>query len=315
MQTSKTIWHNGELKAWEDATTHVMAHSLHYGSSVFEGARVYDTPSGPRAFRLREHIERLFYSARVYRMPVEYTPEQLESACNQVVLANKLTSAYLRPLIYYGAGTIGLVPTKETPVEVAIAAIEWGAYLGAEGLKKGVDVCISSWNRVAPNTIPAGAKAGGNYLSSTLISLEAKRHGYVEGIGLAPSGVLSEGAGENLFVVYKGKLYTPPRAASILLGITRDTVLTLAETAGIEIIEQDMTREFLYAADEIFFTGTAAEVTPVRSVDGLEVGAGERGPITERLQSAFFGLFDGSTPDRWGWLQPLEDGDAAAIAV
>lgn len=315
MQRSKTIWHNGELKAWADATTHVMAHSLHYGSSVFEGARVYATPDGPRSFRLREHVERLFYSARVYRMPVDYTPDQIERACCQVTLANELESAYLRPIIYYGAGTIGLVPTKDTPVEVAIAAIEWGAYLGADGLRKGVDVCISSWNRVAPNTIPAGAKAGGNYLSSTLISLEAKRHGYVEGIGLSPSGLISEGAGENLFVIYKGKIYTPPRAASILLGITRDTVLTLAETAGIEVIEQDLTREFLYAADELFFTGTAAEVTPVRSVDGIEIGAGERGPITEQLQAAFFGLFDGSTPDRWGWLQPLEEGDAAAIAV
>lgn len=315
MNISKSIWHNGALKPWADATTHVMSHSLHYGSSVFEGARVYDTNNGPRGFRLKEHIERLFYSARVYRMPVPYTVEEIHRACKEVVLDNELASAYLRPLIYYGAGTIGLVPTKETPVEVSIAAMEWGAYLGAEGLKRGVDVCISSWNRVAPNTIPAGAKAGGNYLSSTLISLEAKRHGYAEGIGLSPSGVLSEGAGENLFVIYKGALYTPPRAASILLGITRDTVLTLAEIAGLQIIEQDLTREFLYAADEIFFTGTAAEVTPVRSVDGLEVGSGERGPITEQLQSAFFGLFNGTTPDRWGWLEPLEDGDAAAIAV
>lgn len=312
---SQFIWHNGEMKRWEEATTHVLAHSLHYGSSVFEGARAYDSHRGPVGFRLKDHTRRLFESAKIYRMPIPYTADEINAACRQVVLENQLRSAYIRPIAYYGYGTIAVLPTADTPVDVAVAAMEWGTYLGAEGLERGVDVCVSSWSRVAPNTIPAGAKAGGNYLSSILISGEAQRHGYAEGIGLSPGGTLSEGAGENLFIVRDNVIYTTPIAASILMGITRDSIITLARSLGYEVIQQELPREMLYCADEIFFTGTAVEVTPVRSVDGIEVGPGHRGPVTESLQNAFFGLFNGSTQDQWGWLEPLEETHAAAIAV
>lgn len=315
ISASQFIWHNGEMKPWADATTHVLAHSLHYGSSVFEGARAYETHRGACGFRLSDHTRRLFESAKIYRMAIPYTPEEINEACRRVVVENDLKSAYIRPIVYYGYGTISVLPSADTPIEVAVAAMEWGTYLGAEGLEKGVDVCVSSWNRVAPNTIPAGAKAGGNYLSGMLISGEAQRHGYAEGIGLSPAGTLSEGAGENLFIVKNNVIYTTPVAASILQGITRDSLITLARSLGYEVVQQDLPREMLYCADEVFFTGTAVEVTPVRSVDGIEVGQGSRGPVTETLQNAFFGLFDGSTRDEWGWLEPLEESHAAAIAV
>ncbi|MEM9303783.1 MAG: branched-chain amino acid transaminase, partial [Pseudomonadota bacterium] len=227
--------------------------------------------------------------------------------CREVVRANGFQSAYLRPIAFRGHGALGVVPGAETPTEVSIAAIPWGAYLGEEGREKGVDVCVSSWNRLAPNTIPAGVKAGGNYLSSQLISGEAKRRGYAEGIGLAQDGTLSEGAGENLFIVREGKIYTPPAGSSILSGFTRDTVKKLAATMGIEFIEQIMPREMMYIADEIFFTGTAAEITPIRSVDDIPVRCGGRGPVTKQLQDLFFGLFAGTTPDQWGWLEPIYD--------
>ncbi|MGD9387351.1 MAG: branched-chain amino acid transaminase [Gammaproteobacteria bacterium] len=298
----------------ENATVHVLSHALHYGSSVFEGIRVYETPEGPRSFRLAEHIARLFNSAKLYHMQIPYSPEEVEAACNQSVLANDLKGAYLRPLVYRGLAGLGLTAPADSPVEVVIAAIEWGAYLGAEGLENGVDVCVSSWNRVAPNTIPSGAKASGGYLSSQLISMEAKRHGYAEGIGLTTDGMIGEGAGENIFIIKDGGIYTPPAACSILAGITRDTVITLARAAGFEVHEQPMPREMLYFADEVFFTGTAAEVTPVRSVDRIPVGSGRRGPVTAEIQRRFFGLFSGETRDEWGWLRPVEAPAAPPIA-
>jgi len=286
---------------------HVLAHALHYGSSVFEGVRCYATPKGPAVFRLREHTRRLFDSAKVYRITIPFTPDQLNAACREVISANKLSNgAYIRPVAFRGYGEIGVAPKIEPPIEVAVAAWEWGKYLGKESEEQGVDVCISSWQRVAPNTLPAMAKAGGNYLSSQLISLEAKRLGFAEGIGLAVDGTVSEGAGENLFVVKDGVLLTPSLAHSVLGGITRDTVMRLARKQGLEVRECSIPRELLYLADELFFTGTAAEVTPIRSVDRIQVGTGRRGPVTEQLQSAFFGLFDGRTTDEWGWLDYVD---------
>lgn len=299
---TKYIWFNGELVAWENAKVHVMTHALHYGSSVFEGIRCYETPRGPAIFRLAPHTRRLFDSARIYRMDLPFTPAQINDACKTVVRENGLKSAYLRPLVWRGYGELGVFPLKN-PVEVMVAAVEWGAYLGAEGLENGVDVAVSSWNRVAPNTLPAMAKAGGNYLSSQLIVMEAQRHGYVEGIALDVNGNLSEGSGENLFVIRDGILYTPPVTAALLPGITRDTAITLARDLGYEVHEQNLPRETLYLADELFFTGTAAEVTPIRSVDRITIGAGKRGPITAAIQKTFFGLFNGETEDRWGWLE------------
>ena len=301
------IWFNGKLVAWEKATVHVLSHALHYGSSVFEGVRAYTTPRGVAIFRLADHTRRLFDSAKVYRIQVPYTPEQINAACRETVAVNSLgKGAYIRPVVFRGYGEIGVAPKIEPPVDVAIAAWEWGKYLGAESEAEGVDVCVSSWQRAAPNTLPAMAKAGGNYLSSQLISLEAKRLGFAEGIGLAVDGTVSEGAGENLFVVRDGVLLTPGLAHSVLGGITRDTVMRLAKELGLEVRETSVPREMLYLADELFFTGTAAEVTPIRSVDRLPVGNGRRGPITESIQKAFFGLFNGQTADKWGWLDYVD---------
>lgn len=315
IKATQTIWFNGKLVPWEKATVHVLTHALHYGSSVFEGIRAYETPKGVAIFRLTDHTRRFFDSARIYRIEMPYTEEQINAACKAVVALNGLTKgAYLRPLAFRGYGEIGVTPKVDPPTEVAIAAIEWGAYLGAEGLESGVDVCVSSWQRVAPNTIPAMAKAGGNYLSSQLIGLEARRLGFAEGIGLSPDGLVSEGAGENLFLVRDGVIYTPSVASSILGGLTRDTVIRLARERGLEIRESSIPREMLYLADELFFTGTAVEVTPIRSVDRLKVGSGKRGPITESLQRAFFGLFDGRTPDKWGWLEYVDMHAAKAAA-
>jgi len=288
--------------ACSQGTVHVMTHALHYGSSVFEGIRCYDTPRGPAVFRLAPHVRRLFDSAKVYRMELPYDKAQIGDACKAVVRENGLKSAYLRPLAWRGYGEIGVMPLKN-PVEVMVAAIEWGAYLGADALENGVDVTVSSWSRVAPNTLPAMAKAGGNYLSSQLIVMEAQRHGYAEGIALGTDGYLSEGSGENLFVIRDGVIFTPPITAALLPGITRDSVMTLARQLGYEVREQNLPREALYLADEVFFTGTAAEVSPIRSVDGITIGAGVRGPITTAIQQAFFGLFKGETEDRWGWLE------------
>jgi branched-chain amino acid aminotransferase len=275
---------------------------------VFEGLRVYKTPEGPIGFRLTDHIRRLFNSAKIHRIKIPYSLATIVAACKDVIRENKLfEGAYLRPIVYRGYGEMGVAGNIEEPARCSIAAWQWGSYLGEGGLEKGVDVCVSSWQRVAPNTVPALAKAGGNYLSSALVTLEARRLGFAEGIALNAAGFVSEGAGENLFVVQDGKVYTPPIAASILCGLTRDTVIKLAATMGLEVVEQDIPRELLYIADEVFLTGSAAEVTPVRSVDKITVGAGKRGPITEKIQRKFFGLFDGSTADQWGWLEPMID--------
>jgi branched-chain amino acid aminotransferase len=261
---AKLIWMNGRMIPWEQATVHVLSHALHYGSSVFEGIRVYKTPDGPKVFRLTDHVRRLLNSARIYRMPIAYDLHELVGVCKEVVVANELINgAYIRPIALRGYGDVGLAPKPDHPVDVAVAAWEWGAYLGADGLEKGVDVCVSSWQRVAPNTVPALAKAGGNYLSSQLISTEAKRLGFAEGIALATDGTISEGAGENLFLVVEGRLLTPPATSSILTGITRDTVVQLARRLGLPVAEQSIPREMLYLADELFFTGTAAEITPI----------------------------------------------------
>jgi branched-chain amino acid aminotransferase len=292
----------------------VLAHALHYGSTVFEGERAYATPQGPVIFRLKDHTRRLFDSAKIYRMDIPYTPDQINAACKEIIVANGLNKgAYLRPFAFRGYGEIGVAPKISPPIDTVVAAFEWGAYLGAEGLENGIDVCVSSWQRLAPNTIPSLGKAAGNYLSSQLISMEAKRLGFAEGIGLGVDGSVSEGAGENLFVIRDGVIYTPALASSILQGITRDTVMTLARAHGFEVREQSIPREFLYLADEMFLTGTAAEVTPVRSVDRITIGAGKRGPITEALQSAFFGLFNGKTPDKWGWLERCDVAGATAV--
>jgi len=306
LKTSKYIWHEGNLVPWEQATVHVLSHALHYGSSVFEGIRVYRTPNGAVGFRLTDHITRLYHSAKIYRMKIPFTSEALVGACRDVVRENDLLEgAYIRPIAFRGYGEMGVAGNIDQPATVSVAAWKWGSYLGEGALEKGVDVCVSSWQRVAPNTVPALAKAGGNYLSSALVTLEARRLGFAEGLALNTAGFVSEGAGENLFLVQNGKLYTPPLASSILGGLTRDSVTRLAQSAGLEVIEQNIPRELLYIADELFMTGTAAEITPVRSVDKIPVGEGKRGPITERLQKLFFGLFDGSTADRFGWLEPI----------
>ncbi|MFV7785932.1 branched-chain amino acid transaminase [Shewanella marisflavi] len=304
-KTAELIWFNGEIMPWGDAKVHVMSHALHYGTSVFEGIRVYNTPQGPAGFRLTDHVQRLYDSAKIYRMPVPYSFEQTMQACRDIVLSNKLDSAYIRPLVFFGDVGMGITPPKDAECDLMVAAFPWGAYLGEGSMERGVDVAVTSWNRLAPNTIPTGAKAGGNYLSSLQISTEAKRNGFDEGIALDVNGLVSEGAGANLFVVKKNKLYTPPATAAILMGITRDTIITLARDQGYEVVEEPMSREFLYLADELFMTGTAAEIVPVRSVDRIEVGAGGRGPVTKALQASFFGLFNGETQDKWGWLEPL----------
>jgi branched-chain amino acid aminotransferase len=301
------IWSNGKLIAWEKATVHVLSHALHYGSSVFEGVRAYETKQGPAIFRLRDHTRRLFDSAKIYRIPMPYGPEEINAACREVISANNLArGAYIRPIVFRGYGEIGVTPKNEPPTEVAIAAWEWGKYLGAGSEEEGVDACVSSWQRVAPNTLPAMAKAGGNYLSSQLIGQEARRLGFAEGIGLSADGTVSEGSGENLFLVKDGILHTPGFSHSVLAGITRDTVMRLAKERGLEVRESSIPRELLYLADEIFFTGTAVEITPVRSVDRLTIGNGKRGPVTEMLQKAFFGLFSGVTPDTHHWLDHVD---------
>ena len=305
MQYPDWIWHNGTIKPWAEATTHVMSHGLHYGSSVFEGIRSYDTPDGPAIFRLTDHNRRLFQSAKIHEIEIPSTVEEINAACREVITRNGFTSAYLRPVAWRGLGGFGL--SADTPVEVAVATWQMGRYLGEDVLEAGIDACVSSWQRFAPNTIPAGAKAGGNYLSGQLVAREARRLGFGEGIALASTGLLSEGAGENLFLVFDGALHTTPVSAALLNGLTRHSLITLARDNGIEVVERDLPREYLYLCDELFMCGTAAEITPIRSVDGRQVGAGKAGPVTRRLQALFFGLFDGSTPDTHGWLEPLAD--------
>ena len=303
MEYPSHIWHNGAIKPWADATVHVMAHGLHYGSSVFEGIRSYRTADGQAIFRLGDHLRRLYASANIYDMPVPYDLDTLTQGCLDVVRTNALEKAYLRPIAYRGLGGFGL--SADTPVDVAIAAWAMGPYLGAGVLEAGIDACVSSWQRFAPNTLPAGAKAGGNYLSGQLVAREARRLGFGEGIALASTGLLSEGAGENLFLVFDGALHTTPVSAALLNGITRDTIIRLARANGIDVIERDLPREYLYLCDELFMCGTAAEITPIRSVDGRQVGAGKPGPLTRRLQELYFDLVEGRGDAPSGWLTPV----------
>ncbi len=298
------IWFNGKLVPYEDATVHVLSHALHYGTSVFEGIRCYKTEEkGSAVFRLREHIRRLIDSAKIYRMEIPYTLEQLEAATMETISKSGLDGCYIRPLVFRGMGPMGVNPLKN-PVNTIIAVWEWGAYLGPEALAEGVDVKVSSWTRVAPNTVPAMAKAGGNYINAALAKMDAVLSGFTEGIMLSTEGFVAEGSGENLFLIRDGKIYTAPVGLSILPGITRDAIITLAREMGYSVEEKLIPREALYIADELFFTGTAAEVTPIRSVDNYTIGSGHRGPITESLQSAFFDVVK-QGKDPHGWLAPV----------
>jgi branched-chain amino acid aminotransferase len=306
---TKNIWHNGQLIAWEKANIHVMSHVIHYGSSVFEGIRCYTQPGGAGIFRLTEHMQRLIHSAKIYRMPLAYSVEQLNEAVIDVVEANGVAPCYIRPIAFRGYGEIGVNPLR-SPVEVYIANFPWGKYVAGND---GADVCISSWNRLAPNTMPSLAKAGANYMNSQLIRMEAEVNGYVEGIGLDTNGYLSEGSGENLFVVRGGTIYTAPLANSVLNGITRDSILVLARQLGIPVVEQALPRELLYICDEAFFTGTAAEVTHLRSVDRIMIGDGTMGPVTTALHDAFFNIVNGLAEDRYNWLTPVTVRETAAV--
>jgi len=305
MRATEKIWHNGRMIKWDDAKIHVLSHVVSYGSSVFEGIRCYETAGGPAVFRLHEHVRRMRDSAKIYRMDTfKFTHDELAQAMLDTVAANNLRSCYIRPIALRAYGDIGVNGLKN-PVDIYIACWEWGKYLGEEAITSGVDVCISSWTRMAPNTLPALAKAGANYMNSQLIKMEAVSNGYAEGIALDESGHISEGSGENIFVIRDGKIVTPPLGASVLPGITRDSILTIARDMNIPIVEQVIPREMLYIADEVFFCGTAVEVTPIRSVDRIPVGKGGRGPITEKLQTEFFGLVSGKIADRHGWLTPV----------
>src|SRR5262245_61649223 len=298
------VWMNGKLVPWDEATIHVCSHVIHYGSCIFEGIRAYKTPKGPAVFRLREHIERLFDGCRIYRMELPYSVDRIIEATLETLRANALDACYIRPLAYRGYESLGVDPFP-CPIDVAIAVWPWGAYLGKDALERGVDVQVSSWRREAPDTLPAMAKASANYMNSQLIKMEALVNGYAEGIALYAYGFVSEGSGENLFLVKKGVLYTPPLTASILPGITRQTVLQLAQDLKIPLVERSIPREALYTADEVFFVGTAAEVTPIRSIDRASVGKGRRGEITSRIQSEFRSIVSGQAEDRHRWLSPV----------
>jgi branched-chain amino acid aminotransferase len=301
----KKVWMNGRLVDFADAKIHVFTHALHYGSGLFEGIRCYNTRNqGPAIFRLDEHNRRLFDSCKIYRMDVPFTPEELRQACIDTVAANDFEDCYLRPVVYRGFHSLGVFPAA-CPVDVVIGAWKWGKYLGPEAIEQGVDVRVSSWNRMAPNTFPSLAKATGNYMNSILIRQEAAVDGYSEGIALDVQGYVSEGSGENIFVIRDGRILTPPLGASILAGITRDSIIRIARDLGYELVETLIPREALYVADEVFFTGTAAEVTPIRSIDRIAIGSGRRGPITERIQKEYFAYIGGEIPDRFGWLAPV----------
>ena len=310
---TEKIWHNGRFIRWDEATIHVLSHVVSYGTSVFEGIRCYATQSGPAVFRLREHVRRLVDSAKIYRMEnLGFSAAQLADAMLELVRVNKMDSCYIRPIVLRGYGEMGVNPIKN-PIDVYVACWSWGKYLGEEALAEGVDVCISSWTRIAPNTLPALAKAGANYMNSQLIKMEALANGYTEGIALDANGYVSEGSGENIFVVRDGRIHTPPLGASVLPGITRDSVLTLARDMEIPVIETIIPREMLYIADEVFFSGTAAEITPIRSIDRITIGKGRRGPIAEKLQKEFFAVINGTRPDQYGWLSPVHTGQPAAV--
>jgi branched-chain amino acid aminotransferase len=304
LQSTEKIWYNGRFIPWNDAQIHVLSHVVSYGSSVFEGVRCYETEGGPALFRARDHARRLVDSAKIYRMELPYSVDQLTAAMVDLVRENNLRACYLRPIVLRGYGDVGVLPWSN-PLETYIACYPWGRYLGEEALAGGVDVCVSSWCRIAPNTLPALAKAGANYMNSQLIRMEAEVNGYAEGIALDEAGYVSEGSGENIFLVRNGTVLTPPLGASVLPGITRDTIVKIATQLGIPIVETIIPREMLYIADEVFFTGTAAEVTPIRSVDRITVGEGHCGPVTKRIQQRFFEIVKGEASDEFNWLTPI----------
>lgn len=298
---TEKIWMNGKMINWDDAKIHVLSHVIHYGSGLFEGERCYKTNRGPAIFRLKEHIDRLYNSCKIYRMEIPFTKEQIWQAHLDIIKVNKMEACYIRPIAYRGYDQLGVDPTG-VPIDVAIAVWPWGKYLGPEALEKGVSVCVSSWRRNAPGTMPDMAKSSANYMNSQLIKLEAKHHGYVEGIALDVYGHVSEGSGENIFIVRDGALITPPFGCSILPGITRNTIIRLAGDMGIKVIEEHIPREALYISDEVFFTGSAAEITPISAIDGIKVGEGKCGPMTSKLQKAFFGIFEDGYVDKYNWL-------------
>ena len=304
IQKTEKIWHNGKWINWDDAKLHVLSHVVSYASAVFEGIRCYETKHGPAIFRLREHMQRLINSAKIYRMELPYSVEEFASIACETVRINKMNSCYVKPIVLRGYGEVGVNPLS-SPIDIYMACWQWGAYLGPDALTKGVDVGVSSWTRIAPNTLPAMSKAAANYMNSQLIRMEASFNGYAEGIALDSEGHVSEGSGMNVFLAYNGVLYTPPLATSILPGITRDSVVKLAEDLNIPCKEAVIPREMLYVADEVLFVGTAVEVTPIRSVDHIQVGKGAAGPITRKLQEEFFALTSGSKPDRHSWLTPV----------
>jgi len=302
IQKTDKIWHNGKFIAWDDAVLHVLSHVVHYGSSVFEGLRCYSLPQGPAIFRAEDHMQRLLDSAKIYRMEVPYSRDELVATTARLVAMNGVAPCYIRPVVLRGYGEMGVSPFK-CPVEVYIINYPWGTYLA--GGDEGVDVCVSSWTRLSPNTLPVMAKAGANYMNSQLIKMEAITNGYAEGIALDASGYVSEGSGENLFLVHRDRLITAPLGNSVLPGITRDCVLRMAQDLKIEVVEQMIPREMLYIADEVFFTGTAAEIAPIRSVDRVRVGTGAVGPVTQALKKEFFAILQGKTVDRYHWLTPV----------
>lgn len=295
------VWINGKLVPWKDANIHIASHVIHYGSSIFEGFRAYNTPKGTAIFRNSAHLKRLYNSCKMYRMEIPFTQEEFEQAVIQTIKANKLKACYIRPVVYRGYGTLGVDPFPN-PIDCAILVWEWGQYLGEKALENGVDVKISTWQRMAPNTFPALAKSGANYMNSQLIKMEALLEGYAEGIALNVSGHISEGSGENIFIVINGEIHTPPLSSSILPGITRDAVICMAKDLGITLVEETLPREILYIAEEVFFTGSAAEITPIRSVDKITIGNGRRGPVVKRLQDEFFAYINGERKDKYRWL-------------
>jgi branched-chain amino acid aminotransferase len=306
VKATEWIWMNGEFVRWEDAKIHVLSHVVHYGTSVFEGIRCYETPKGPRVLRLRDHIKRLYDSAKIYRMEIPYALDDYCEVCLEVIRRNKMKQCYIRPVVYRGYGDVGVNPLP-CPVQTAVAVWDWGAYLGPEALAKGVDVMVSTWNRPSPNSLPAMAKCAANYMNGQLIKMEAIMAGYAEGIALDVNGYVSEGSGENIFIVRNGDIYTPSLAHAVLPGITRDGVLKILEgEMKLRVKHQAVPREMLYLADEIFFTGTAAEITPIATVDKVPVGAGRRGPITEKVQARYLAIVSGEAEDIYGWLTPVQ---------
>src|SRR5512140_2377064 len=313
IQKTENIWHNGKLIPWDDATLHVMSHVVNYGSSVFEGIRCYAQPKGAAIFRAQEHMQRLLDSAKIYRMEVDFTRDELVNAMLELVSANNTCPCYIRPLVLRGYGEAGVNPFN-SPTEVYIANYPWGKYLGTDA-EQGVDVCVSSWTRIAPNTLPAMAKSGANYMNSQLIKMEAIVNGYVEGIALDANGYVSEGSGENLFLIRQGTIYTAPLGNSVLPGITRDSVIRIAKDLKIPVVEQVIPREMLYISEEVFFSGTAAEITPIRSVDKITVGKGHTGPVTKAIRDEFYGIINGTEPDRYHWFTPVPVKEKQPVGV